>query len=495
MKLTNVSGLFNSCRKITGPIPETLFTGSKNIINTSVCFQYCDGLTGSIPKNMFKGITGLQNASYMFNGCSQLSGDLPDNLFADCPNINDIRRIFHNDIGILGTLKYNMFQGCTKLTNMDEAFAGTKISGIEKDTFKDLTSLFAARYAFRGTKIRNVPSGLLDNIKSGVLLNGLFAYSEVHVIGSDIFSNMQSGIHIHGLFAGNPVWSSLPNAYTDWSDKDKIWQYSVGVFGGCTTMPDYNTIPLELGGKGDRKFPDSKYKNVGKLIVSPDNDQLQMMDPNEYDAASSTDPTLKIHGVVYTDVCLDKSVKIPATTNVISSGDFNSTFAYCKLNSNGKFFDKWIDWSNAPKPNLGTPNQSTFDNRQRYFGAEETDIWIQYMKDNPQYAMSIPTAINNYKNDNDAKYGVSHWIMDGSSFRDICERFGLLYSYQQRHNAATCYIPRTQHFATSDDINGINYGERNDSSIFQATSNSWASGYYMFCFEVPDSLKNTNIAS
>ncbi len=183
---------FNGCAKLTGSIPENLFSGISGA-PVSTMFQQtftgCSNLTGSIPAGLFSGISGAPADGMFastFSGCAGLTGTIPAGLFA----------------GISGpptkNMFYRTFMGCSKLTGSipENLFAG--ISGAP------VTYMFSGTFSGCAGLTGTIPAGLFAGI-SGSPATYMF-YATFHncskltgSIPENLFAGI-SGAPVAGMF-------------------------------------------------------------------------------------------------------------------------------------------------------------------------------------------------------------------------------------------------------------------------------------------------------
>ena len=111
--MTDVSGMFRSCTKLTGTnmdsTDENSFVGISsewlknmpNLVYAGAFMRDCTSFNGEIPEDLFKGCTRLAQTFEMFYNCTNIIGAIPVGLFDDCR-----KTITHT---------YSMFYSCTKL--------------------------------------------------------------------------------------------------------------------------------------------------------------------------------------------------------------------------------------------------------------------------------------------------------------------------------------------------------------------------------------------
>ena len=323
-------GLFSGCEKatdfsytfvgdtgLTEPIPIKLIDGCTNVTTVAAMFAECPNMEGSIPTGMFAGLTKLTNAAECFSGNKKMNGELSSDLFKDCPNITNIGWLFNGCTQITGRITRDFMGGLSKLTNMRKAFYGCKgITGIDSDAFYNLKSDgINCRDAFYGSGITEIPNGLLESLTGKNLsLERMFGNCvDLTSISATSLANLKVA-GARGIFGGcTSLSSACPDNNADWDSYEGIQRW-YGAF-AKTNLSDIDTVCVELGGDGDRKFSEGK---VGAIVLK-DGTTVEVKD---YTYSASNVPV----GIVYADVYLDpaKTVSTIANSqgNVVSS-DFD----------------------------------------------------------------------------------------------------------------------------------------------------------------------------
>ena len=313
-KATDFSYAFYYCTGLTEPIPIKIIDGCSNVTTVAAMFGGCSYMEGSVPTGMFAGMTKLTNAEECFAGNSKMNGEISDDLFKDCPNITTISWLFQGCSQITGTITRDFIGGLSKLTNMRKAFYGCKgITGISSDAFYNIkTDNLECRDAFYGSGITEIPNGLLESLTGkNLMLERMFGNcTSLTSISSTCLANLKVA-NARGIFGGcTSLSSACPIANNDWDTYEGMKRW-YGAFAG-TNLSDINSVCLELGGDGDRKFAEGK---VGAIVLSDDT----FVDPKNYTYSASNVPV----GIVYADVYIDpdKSVSTIASGqgNVVSS--------------------------------------------------------------------------------------------------------------------------------------------------------------------------------
>lgn len=311
-KCTSFANAFRGCTGLTGNIPLKLMDGCPACTTVANLFNGCTHLRGalidgveSIPAGLIAGMTGLTTASGMFSGCASLAGCsiTGSKLFRDSPNLTDISELFRN-LAVVGTLERDFFPivtdeqgteiaGSNKITGLRQAFWHSGITAIDYDAFIHLGSNgINMRDCFNACPITAIPTGLLEGL-TGYNLNLERAFEDCTAITSVAATSLANlkVANARGMFGGcTGITSALPNANSDWSSYQYIKKW-YGIFAGCNNMSDVATIPLELGGNGNRSFSQGK---VGAIALSDGT----TVDPKDYVYNSNNEPV----GVVYADM-------------------------------------------------------------------------------------------------------------------------------------------------------------------------------------------------
>ena len=305
-KATDFSYTFRDCTGLTEPIPIKIIDGCPNVTSVAGMFAYNTNMTGSIPTGMFAGLTALTNASEVFANCSKMNGEISSDLFADCPNVTTIYRLFYGCTSITGTVDREFIGGLSKLTDMRQAFYNCKgITGFAADAFYNIKSdNINCRDAFYGSGITSIPSGLLEAMTGkNLMMERMFGNcTSLTSIPATCLANLKVA-NARGIFGGcTALASALPEANPDWNTYEGIQRW-YGAF-AKTNLSDNNTVCLELGGDGNRKFSEGK---VGAIVLADNT----MVDPKDYVYSSSNVPI----GIVYADTYINPTVSTPTIAN------------------------------------------------------------------------------------------------------------------------------------------------------------------------------------
>ena len=295
-KVTDFTSCFAYCSGIKSSIPIKLMDGCTNVTSVANMFGYA-GFTGDIPVGLLEGMTSLTNASEMFANCN-LSGELSADLFKDCPNITSIYRLFYGCQNVTGQLTRDFIGGLSKLTDMRQAFYNCKgITGFSSDAFYNIKSDgINCRDAFYGSGVTEIPSGLLSAMTGkNLMMERMFGNCvSLTSVASTELANLKVA-NARGIFGGcTNLASALPSNNPDWNSLEGMSRW-YGAF-AKTTLSDINTVCIELGGNGNRKFPEGK---VGMILLKDGN----YVEGKNYVYAANNKPL----GVVYADVYIDSN--------------------------------------------------------------------------------------------------------------------------------------------------------------------------------------------
>ena len=183
---------FDGNESITS-IPEGLFKNNVNVADFSRTFRGCTGLT-SIPEGLFKNNV---NATYFWQ------------TFSDCTGLRSIPEgLFKNNVN--ATNFVSTFYGCTGLTSIPEGL------------FKNNVNVINFRFIFYGcTGLPSIPEGLFKN----------------NVNARDCFST----------FSDCTGLTNIPGKIIEFGKKVKEKGGNTSnMFGGCTSVSNYNSIPSYL---------------------------------------------------------------------------------------------------------------------------------------------------------------------------------------------------------------------------------------------------------
>ena len=454
-KVTTFAGAFYTCHNLKGPIPPKLIENCSSCTNVGSMFAYSSKISGSIPVGMFDGMPNLTNASEVF-AYTQVSGELPERLFPNNPKITTIAKLFYMT-NVTGTIGSNFISSLSSLRDMRQAFYGcTGITAITADAFSGLTANdINCMQAFYNTGIREIPAGLIESMTgTGHTYVSMFSLNDNLVsIPSSIFSSMNNIRDARRMFDSCPnLTSSLPTPPPsgDWDNEENIRKW-YGIFAQNTKMVDYSSIPLELGGNGDRKFTN---RHVGAIVLA----DKTLVDPINYSYNSSNRPI----GIVYTD-----------------NGDDNIRFMAL-----GDLVRAWTD-TQANCVDTPIPNTTSYThyNWNRYSGKTYTEQlinWTGYTNDTTHY------PAHRYANEYTAgNVSAGEWFIgDISDIWDMFTERGLLKNAADKiiaggggFSTSNCYTVRetpngTVYWTTSEYSNRSGITIRNYGG-YASTDNKW----------------------
>ena len=167
---TAFSNFFDTCQKITGGFPGTLFYHNVEMTGAGAIFQRATNMTGPIPENLFENNVLLSNCNAVFITCMNLSGPIPEKLWANCPNLANTSWGFSTDRNLTGPLPANLFKNNPNLNYIVGTFNGCRglTGGIPAGFFDhtaeitDFYRVFDTCLGMTGT----IPAGLFDNHKN-----------------------------------------------------------------------------------------------------------------------------------------------------------------------------------------------------------------------------------------------------------------------------------------------------------------------------------------
>ena len=390
-KVTSFSYTFGSCTGLTEPIPEKLIDGCESVTNLSYMFQNCSNMSGSIPNGMFKGLAQLTKASGVFDGNTKMNGTIADDLFADSPKITNIDRLFYGCSQLTGTITRNVIGSLSQLTSARQAFYNCKgITGITSDAFYAITSDgINFRNAFYNCGITEIPNGLIESLTGKNLsLEMMFANcTNLQTISSTSLANLKVS-NARGMFGNcSALTSALPVSNPDWETYDGIKRW-YGCFAN-TNLSDIETVCLELGGDGERKFSQGK---VGAIVL--DGDTYSFVDPKDYVYDASHKPI----GIVYADVYLDPE-KCNATLtngqgNVVPDNTEISTHKIFATVFNDNVL-KWVDEQTDAVDIPTIANTTNVDvGYNRYVWTDENNVSLSATRYNGE---AYSKAINEWR--------------------------------------------------------------------------------------------------
>lgn len=491
-KATTFSGAFYGCSELSEPIPVKLIDGCLNVTSVASMFAECSKLTGSIPTGMLEGMTKLTNASEIFSNCQLMDGEISADLFKDSPNITNIYRLFYNCKKITGKITRNFIGGLSKLTIMRQAFYNCSgISGIESDAFYNITAdNIDAREAFLGCNgITDIPQGLLESLTGSNLdLMRMFTNcTSLTTIASSALSELNV-LNAKGMFGGcTSLTSALPTEHLDWGDYSTIKKW-YGVFANCNKMANVSTIPLELGGDGDRRFSEGK---VGAIVLQ----DKTYVDPKNYVYSEANKPV----GVVYADVYLDSTKMTPtlanSATNVVSGSSVTNAVhkVYaCVLTDTTRI---WASQLNAEDVTTitNTSDTNVAYKSTRYNGEAYNNAIGEFIT-NKGYTDDRYQAYNYCKTYNDGIDGVTCFLPDAADLWDMYgERELILKATTKIINGggfttSNCYPIRvgTWYWSSAEGSASGAWSVYTSSASVYAWYNKWLSNYVRPAFSLPE---------
>lgn len=333
---TTFAYAFAYCSNLSGELPPKLIDGCPNVRSVAGILGYCSKLKGSIPNGMFAGLTKLTNVTEAFASNIEMEGTIADDLFADSPNITSMDRLFYNCSKISGNISKNAFGNLSKLTSMRQAFYGCKnLTSIDSEAFYNIKSdNINFRRAFSNTGISEIPTGLLESLTGkNLMMEGMFeSCASLTGISTTALASLKVA-NARGMFANcSSLTTALPNPNPDWDTYEGIKRW-YGAF-AKSSLSDIDSVCLELGGNGDRKFPEGK---VGSIVLS--GETFSFVDPKNYVYNEISKPI----GIVYADVYIDEEASVPTIGNgegnvVPDSGGAHKIYATV-LNDRGQ---RWV---------------------------------------------------------------------------------------------------------------------------------------------------------
>lgn len=226
-------------------------------------------MAGKFPASMLSGLGKLTNISYCFCENKFTEGTLPSTFLDECPNIIDANNTFQNS-SISGELPSGFFKNQSKLTKAYSMFYASDLTSVGKDALSGLTAdKLMLNVMFRQTnKLRcDIPEGFFTHLTGdNVWATQMFYNSYVNSVPSTLFDEISHFENCAEMFAYCTQLNSPCPAFPsngDFDSYETIQKY-FGIFAKNVYMADFDTIPAELGGHGERLFP--KY-NVGKICL------------------------------------------------------------------------------------------------------------------------------------------------------------------------------------------------------------------------------------
>ena len=181
-----------------GGIPEKLFWYNPEVVNFNGCFQACDKLTGEIPEKLFWNNPKVTDFSSAFQICRNLTGSIPEKLFWNNPDVTDFSYVFMNCNNIEG-IPENLFINNFKAENFRQSFT----------------------YCYNVTQL---PSNLFINNKN--------------------INNLYYTFYDNNQLTGDG-WRDIIEYTTQYAEENNITLQTDNCFRDCTSLTDYNEIPIE----------------------------------------------------------------------------------------------------------------------------------------------------------------------------------------------------------------------------------------------------------
>ena len=453
-KVKSYYNLFAGCSGLKGEIPVKLVENSTECTNVSGMFSGCTGLSGGLPVGMFDGMPNLDTASNLFFNCKNLVDTLPERLFPNNPKITTIARLFEGCTNISGNIGPEFIGSLSNLTNMRRAFYNcSKISSISPDAFSGLTKdNLICDDAFYNSGIESIPAGLLESLTgSNLRLVRMFSHcSKLTSIPNTVFSSFDSVREARGMFDScTSLTSELPTPPPngDWDNIDNIRKW-YGLFSRCSKMTNYSSIPMELGGRAVRKYPERK---VGAIVLA----DKSIVDITDYEYNSSNKPV----GVVYAHNS-DNIVRFMALTNRNTAWtDANSHVSDTPI-TNKSSSSNWYYWGD-------------------YTGKENTNAivnWSRY-KEHPEYYPAFKYC-HEYSTDG---FPAGTWFFgSGSDVWDIYSQIGMMQDAcdeivkQGGFTSSTCFASTNSQIWCSNEKDSVQAWAIS-TSYFNAGGGKWQS--------------------
>ena len=253
---------FRLATRLSEPLPPLLIDGCSAITNCSYAFQGSSRLTGGVPAAMLSGLTMLINAKRMFLGTG-LDGTVPEGLLDDCHDLCQAN-VFLRATNVSGELPADFFARVNSNNNgkrleANGMFMETNLSGVHASAFSALCvdTMTAWGMFMRDSGMTFAfPSGMFSAVGDGhdLYAAGMFANCNIASVPSDVLEDIGRLKDARCIFGGNTSMTgtvSVPE-YATYADIEHL----LGAFAGCSALDNYDEIPAELGGGGNRLFPD-----------------------------------------------------------------------------------------------------------------------------------------------------------------------------------------------------------------------------------------------
>ena len=273
--------------KFGAEIPPLLIANCPKVTDMAFMFESCS-IKGNLPDAMFLGLPLLTNIQSLFSATS-FDGALSSTLFDECPNITNMQQTFNNCI-FDGGVPEGLFKNLNKCNNIIGTFFNDNQikTALGKDTLSGLTAdNLSAHTTFKGCT--NIPGSIEEGFFSHMAGDNIWApqmfaiCSALTSISSTLLEEISHFANVENMFAlCTHITSPCPSfpSNGDFNSYETLQKY-LGIFAGCSRMADYSTMPKELGGEGDRLFPqyhtgaicldDGTFVEIEDFVYDPDN--------------------------------------------------------------------------------------------------------------------------------------------------------------------------------------------------------------------------------
>ena len=285
--LSNVSCLFRLCKSMTGAMPPYLLENCPEVYTMTLMFDRTTRITGEIPAAMYSGCTQLKEMTGMFRNCQYIGGVFQTNTFASNPVLVDLSGAFAGT-AVSGVVPAQLFAH-SRLSSVDimklsSIMALTQLTGVDKDALSGMSAGVLHMWgSFMSCLSMNMPfpDGIFSHLYSGQRLwaAGMFQECALASMTPDILDELRGVEDARCVFAGNTGMTGNVNV-PSYASYDDI-RNALGVFAGCSSLDNYDDIPAELGGGGNRLFPDY---HVGMIAL--DDGSLVEINDFTYDPAN-----------------------------------------------------------------------------------------------------------------------------------------------------------------------------------------------------------------
>ena len=255
-EVTTLNACFGTAN-ITGELPVAMFQNMDKLFDLTETF-YHTPITGTIPNTLFENCPSLQRLQQSF-ASTDLSGAIPAGLFKNSPSISNLTATFYD---------------CSGVTAVESGV----LSGITADTL-NISNAFR-----RLTSLQDIPDNLLEGVTSETIVAPrVFTNCHNATIPSSLLENMSRCKELRGLASGCVnITSPCPDfpSNGDFDTYSGISKY-LGAFARNTSMSGFSSMPAELGGFGERLFPqyhvgmicldDGTFVEINDYVYDPDN--------------------------------------------------------------------------------------------------------------------------------------------------------------------------------------------------------------------------------